>query len=322
MHIGNLTIQNKACLAPMAGITDTPFRLMAKTFGAGLVFSELVSAEGIARRNEKTLQLLRFLPEERPIGIQLFGTNPEAFRKAVPIVLEFSPDWIDLNFGCPAKKVVKRGAGSALLKNLSQIQAIAEAVVSISPVPVTAKIRTGWDSKQIVAVEVAQLLQQVGISAITVHARTKEDGFKNRADWSTIRAVREAVSIPVIGNGDVYTPQDAKRMIEETGCDMVMIGRGALGRPWIFQHIQHFLDTGRLLEDPPFSERIDICLRHYQLALKYLPKQRAVFEMRKHVGWYLKSIPGAKEFRQKVFQLTSPQQVIEQLQAFRKKNFP
>ncbi len=276
-----------------------------------------MSAEGIARRNEKSLKLLRFLPEERPIGIQLFGTNPDAFREAVFIVQEFSPDFIDLNLGCPAKKVVKRGAGVALLKNFSQIQAITEAVVSTSQIPVTAKIRSGWDQKQIVAVEVAKLLQQAGISAITVHARTKEDGFKNRADWSIIRTVKEQVSIPVIGNGDIGSPQDAKRMLEETGCDMVMVGRGALGRPWIFQRIQHFLDTGKVLEEPPIPERIEICLRHYRLALEHLPEQRTVFEMRKHIGWYLKGIPGAKEFRQKVFQLTNPKEVIEHLQAFR-----
>ena len=300
----------------MAGITDIPFRLMARKYHVGLVFTGLISVDGLVRKSEKTLRLFRFLPEERPIGIQLFGHDPQVFREAVSIISEFSPDLIDLNLGCPAKSVVKRGAGAALLKNLSQIQKIAEAVVPSSPVPVTAKIRSGWDDSSIVAVEIAKILEATGISAVTVHARTKDKGFKGKADWSVIQAVRQAVSIPVIGNGDVTSPQEAKQMLEQTGCDMVMVGRGALGRPWIFHHIEHYLKTGTLLEEPSFREQIENCLEHYRLALQYLPENRAVYEMRKHIAWYVKGMPGASEFRKEIFMFTDPEQVISRLCAF------
>jgi len=316
MTILNLNILGKTCLAPMAGITDIPFRLMARKYHVGLVFTGLISVDGLVRKSEKTLRLFRFLPEERPIGIQLFGHDPQVFREAVSIISEFSPDLIDLNLGCPAKSVVKRGAGAALLKNLSQIQKIAEAVVPSSPVPVTAKIRSGWDDSSIVAVEIAKILEATGISAVTVHARTKDKGFKGKADWSVIQAVRQAVSIPVIGNGDVTSPQEAKQMLEQTGCDMVMVGRGALGRPWIFHHIEHYLKTGTLLEEPSFREQIENCLEHYRLALQYLPENRAVYEMRKHIAWYVKGMPGASEFRKEIFMFTDPEQVISRLCAF------
>jgi tRNA-dihydrouridine synthase B len=298
-----------AVLAPMAGYTDSGFRRLCKRFGAGLVFTELISAEGLARNGKKTWQLIRFLEEERPIGIQLFGGEPDVMAEAARRVETVRPDFIDLNFGCPARKVVRRGEGSALLKDLRRLEEIARAVVESVRTPVTAKIRSGWDDDQIVAEETSRILDASGVAAVSVHARTQKMGFRGRADWDVIRRVKKSVRIPVIGNGDVTTAEDALRMMRETGCDSVMIGRGVFGKPWVFGQINAMLGNGGAREEPSHRERIDIAIEHLHLAVETSGECRAVREMRKHIGWYLKGIPEHHEIKQKVFRLESAAEV-------------
>ncbi|MDM7924809.1 MAG: tRNA dihydrouridine synthase DusB [bacterium] len=317
MRIFDLEIPEKAVLAPMAGIADSPFRLMARACGAGMVFSELVSADGLVRNSGKTRRLMDFLPEERPFGIQLFGHDPAVLAEAAKIAEALQPDCLDLNFGCPARKVVRRGAGVGVMTDLDRMGRIAEGVVRAVRLPVSAKIRTGWEEGKPVAVEAAKILESCGIRALTLHGRSGQAAFRGAADWSVIRAVRESVSIPVIGNGDIVSAADALRMLTETGCDLVMIGRGALGRPWIFSAVRTLVETGRPSEDPPFRDRIDACLEHYRTALRLLPEAKAVREMRKHIAWYTRGMPGAAELRREAFTLTDPEDVRTRLEAFR-----
>jgi len=300
----------------MAGAADSAFRMIAKEGGAAMVYSELVSAEGLVRDSCKTHDLMVFSPQERPIGIQLFGSEPKSMAEAARHVEALQPDLIDINFGCPVKKVIKHGAGSAVLKDLSLLRSIVHAVVQASHLPVTMKIRIGWDHESIVAVEAARICECEGASAITVHARTRSMGYSGKADWTVIRQVKEAVQIPVFGNGDVITPQDAKHMLDETGCDLVMIGRGAMGRPWIFQHVHHFLQTGELLLEPTLDERFKICLKHLDLSIQQKGEKRAVREMRKQFGWYIKGLRGASQLRAELFQMTEREAVHARLQAF------
>jgi len=287
----------------MAGVADSAFRLMAVRYGACLVYSELVSSEGLVRDSARTEELLHFSEEERPIGIQLFGSDPAVMAEAARRAEAFQPDLIDLNFGCPVKKVVKHGAGAALLRDLSRLGEIMREVVRAVRIPVTGKIRSGWDEKSVVAVGAARIIEAEGAAAVAVHPRTRGMGYAGRADWAIIRDIKQAVGIPVIGNGDIVAPQDAGRMIDETGCDAVMIGRGAMGRPWIFGQIRRFLGTGEVLPDPSPEERIRICLTHYDLAVRKMGERRALKEMRKHAAAYVKCLPGAAEIRRRLFQL-------------------
>lgn len=305
-------IKGKAVLAPMARVADSPFRLICKEFEAGLVFTEIVSADGLIRGREDHLNLL---PEERPIGVQLFGNDPEVMARAAQIAERYDPDLIDLNFCCPARKAVKAGAGVAILKNLNLLRDITAAVVKAVKIPVTAKIRSGWSKNSIVAVEAAEILDDCGVAAITIHPRTWEDGFKGKADWRLIAEVKKAVSIPVIGNGDVRTPWDAKRMLEETGCDLVMIGRGALGKPWIFREVNHFLERGELPSPPSPREKLMICLNHLHLAHR-LQGKRGLPVLKKHIGWYIKGLPYNTKLRTEIFQTKSYFEIREKLMRY------
>lgn len=300
----------------MAGVADNAFRLMAKSGGASLVFTELISADGLVRNSPKSHQLSEFSPEERPIGVQLFGSDPEIVAEAARRVCEVRPDFIDLNFGCPAKKVVQCGAGAALLRELPRMRAIVKAVVSAVSVPVSGKIRSGWDASHIVATDASRILEEEGACMITVHARTKKMRFQGEADWRIIREVKTSVSIPVIGNGSVQSAEDGMTMLEETGCDLVMIGRGALGKPWIFRQVDRYLETGEKLDDPSYRERIEVCLKHYRTALKMVGKERGVKEMRKHIGWYLKGMPGSCTIKQEILSMVDPAEVESRLHAY------
>ncbi len=296
--IGNLLLDSKLVLAPLAGVTDSSFRLVCRMNGASLVYTEMVSADGVRRGNERTLELLEFLPEERPVGIQLFGSDPGVVAAAAARVMELSPDLIDLNFGCPARKVVGRDAGSALLNNLALLRKIASAAVAAVSVPVTAKIRSGWDQKTVNADKVAAMLADCGVSAVTVHARSRADKFTGKADWDVIGRAKSAVGIPVIGNGDVTEPEDAVRMLRETGCDAVMVGRGALGNPWIFDRARRLVDTGELVPPPTVRERLDMLLAHMALVERRSDRSlHSLYPMRKHVGWYTKGLPGSSGLR-------------------------
>lgn len=298
-----------SALAPLAGWSDSPFRQLCREFGADLVFSEMISADGTVRNQAKTITLAEFSESERPIGLQIFGAEPETVAEAVRILSRLKPDFIDLNFGCPAKKVVRRGAGSALLKDLPLMQKIAAAAVRATDLPVTAKLRSGWDAASINAVEAAKRLADVGIAALTVHPRTQTMQFSGKADWQIIRQVVEAVSIPVIGNGDVKSAADARRMLDETGCRGVMVGRAACGNPWIFLQIRRYLDRGIPPSDPSPAERAQTALDHLQRTIEKMGERQAVAFMRKQLIHYFKGLPHASLIRQQLVTATGFQDV-------------
>ncbi len=314
--ICGLCLSGRTVLAPMAGAADSAYRLMAKEFGAALVFTELTSADGLIRKSQKTFQLMEFSPEERPIGIQLFGYDARTMAEAALIAEKLRPDLIDLNFGCPSKKIVRRGAGAAVMKDVARLHSIVKAVVETVRTPVSVKIRSGWDANSINAAEAAQCAERAGACLITVHPRTQAMGFGGNAEWDFIRQVKESVSVPIVGNGDVLTPLDAKRMLDETGCDLVMVGRGSLGRPWIFRQINQLLEQGKTEIDPPPGERIRICLRHFQKAVALLGEKKGVLEMRKHIGWYLKGMQGNGPLRTELYSMTDPRKIAERLIEF------
>ena len=300
--IGPIEIKSKALLAPMAGVTGHPFRLLCKDQGAGLVYTEFVSANGIIRENEKTLNLMKFTESERPIGVQIFGESPEILAQSAKYIEEVvKPDLIDLNFGCPVPKVTKKGAGSAILRDLPLMDEVARAVVEAVSIPVTAKIRSGWNHGCIVAPVAAAALQDAGIVALTLHPRTTKQLYTGEADWSLITETRKAISIPLIGNGDITSAQDAKRMLDETGCDAVMIGRRALGNPWIFNEINQYLKYGTLPEAVRLLDRMKLCHRHLYMEVQAMGNFRGTNYIKKHLSWYLKGFPGASSYRVRLY---------------------
>jgi tRNA-dihydrouridine synthase B len=300
MDIREVLKQNPLVLAPMAGITDFPFRMICRELGAGLLFSEMVSVEALIRDHKRTRGMLQSDPAERPVVFQLFGSKPASMAEAAHIVSQGAVDFIDINMGCPVPKILKSGAGAALLRDLGLAKEIMAAVVQYSKVPVTVKIRLGWDAKNIVAEDVAEAAESVGVAAVTVHGRTKAQGFSGHADWSMIRVVKRSVGIPVIGNGDVRSAHDAKRMMDETGCDGVMIGRAIQGYPWIFREAKQYLETGIVPSHPSPEERQTVMLRHVRDMVSVLGEDLGVREMRKHLCWYTKGLPEGAEFRERV----------------------
>lgn len=311
MNIGGLSIAGRAVLAPMAGVTDRAFRELCMRFGAALVISEMVSSKGLQYNDRKTEQLMLLGAEEHPAAIQLFGCEPDAMALAAKKALAYGPELIDINMGCPAPKITGGGSGSALMKTPELCGELVAAVKAAVPVPVTVKIRKGWDGASVNAVRVAKLCEQAGADAITVHGRTRADQYAPPADWSIIRAVREAVAIPVIGNGDVTDAASAARMLEQTGCDAVMIGRGALGNPWVFQQVNAYLEHGASLPPPGLSERLAVLMRHVERMCAYKGESRAMNEARKHVGWYLKGLHGAAAFRRRAGALSSMDELAD-----------
>lgn len=291
--IGNVEIKNQVVLAPMAGISNTAYRQIIKEMGAGLIFAEMVSDKALVYGSEKTFDLLKMSDMERPIAQQIFGSDVDSFVKAAKLVEDkMHPDIIDINMGCPVPKVaIKSQAGSALLKNPDKIKEIVSAVVNAVSVPVTVKIRSGWDANSVNAVEVAKVIEEAGASAITVHGRTRAQGYSGNADWNIIKQVKEMVSIPVIGNGDVTSAEKAKEMLDFTGCDAVMIGRGVLGNPWLINECVSYLESGIIPLKPSAREKIEMLKRHYQLLVDSTSEKQAILEIRTHALWYIKGMP-------------------------------
>lgn len=311
MKIGNLEIKGHAALAPMAGVADRAFRELCTSYGAAYVISEMVSSKGLTMQDKKSKELLFLSEKERPAGAQIFGDNPEIMAQAALKTMSFNPEFIDINMGCPAPKIAGNGGGSALLKNPPLISEIVESVVKVSPVPVTVKIRIGWDKDTINAVEVAKRIEAAGASALTVHGRTRTQMYAPPVYLDEIAKVKKAVSIPIIGNGDIVDSKSAKQMLDETGCDFLMIGRGALGRPWIFDSVNAYLENGTKLTEPPIEERMRVMIEHIRLICEYKGERVGMREARKHAAWYIKGIRGAAAFRQEVGTLSSMEQLEE-----------
>lgn len=303
MKIGNVKVNGKVVMAPMAGISNSAYRRICKEMGCGLIYAEMVSDKAIFYNNQKTIDMLYMQDCERPIAQQIFGNDKESFVVAAKYIEEvMHPDIIDINMGCPVPKIAVRSqAGSALLKNPEKIKEIVKSVVNAVSCPVTVKIRSGWDSNSINATSVAKIIEEAGASAITIHPRTRAQGYSGVADWNIIKQVKEAVNIPVIGNGDIKNCFDAKRMMDETGCDLVMVGRGCLGNPWIFKEINEYLEKGIIMDKPTTKEKIDMCLKHFNYLLETENENQAVLEIRSHIACYLKGIESSKEVKDKIF---------------------
>ena len=318
IKIGNVEIKGKVVLAPMAGICNSAFRKIIKEEGAALIYAEMVSDKAIFYQNNKTKEMLFMEEIERPIAQQIFGSDVETFVEAARYIeKEMHPDIIDINMGCPVPKVaVKAQAGSALLKNPDKIYDIVSAVVKTVKCPVTVKIRSGWDSKSINAVEVAKICEKAGASAICIHPRTRSQGYSGEADWNIIKMVKENVHIPVIGNGDIKNVFDAKKMLDETGCDLIMVGRGVLGNPWLVSDINNYLDKGILPAKRTYVEKIDMCLKHLDYLKKIKCEKLVCLEIRNHIAWYLKGLKNSNEVKEKVYKAQSICDIISILKAF------
>ena len=320
MKIGPVEFESPFVLAPLAGVSDSPFRQLAREQGASGVYTEMVSADGLARGNAATVDYCRFEPRERPIGIQLFGSDPgimaDATRVLCDLPAERRPDLIDINMGCPVRKVVNRCAGAALLNDVPLLAEIVRRMSEVSTVPVTAKIRLGWDGRSQNVVEVSRALEQSGARAVAIHARTRAEKFEGHAHWDMIAAAREAVGIPVIGNGDVRSAEDAARMLDTTGCDGVMLGRAAFGDPWIFRRIHAWMERRETLPPPTAAERLETGIRHLRLLVSDVGETVAAKEMRKHVAWYIRGLPHSARVREQVNRSRTAAELAELLTSY------
>ena len=319
LKIGNVELKNNIILAPMAGVTDLPFRIIVEKFNPGLVCTEMVSSKALFYGDEKTKQLLKTDGEKRPISMQIFGSDPESMGFAAKYVSEIA-DIVDINMGCPAPKVVKNGDGSRLLLDLEKVEEIIKAVVANSKVPVTLKFRKGWNNENIVACEVAKIAEKNGISAIIIHGRTRDEFYSGKADLDIIKKVKESVNIPVIGNGDITDEESAKHMFEYTGVDGIMIGRGSMGNPWIFEQIQHYLETGEKLPRPTSLEKFEILKEHIELDIAEKGEAVALNEMRKHIACYTKNMKDSSSFRNEINHISNKDELLEKIEEYFKNN--
>ena len=310
--IGNIELKNNVVLAPMAGISNSAYRTIIKEMGAGLIYAEMVSDKALSYGSQKTIDMLYMTDIERPIAQQIFGSDKESFVKAAQYIEKtMKPDIIDINMGCPVPKVaIKSQAGSALLKNPQKVKEIVEAVVTSVPIPVTVKIRSGWDEKSINAIEIAKVVESAGASAITIHGRTRSQGYSGKVDYEIIKKVKEAVSIPVIGNGDIIDIESAKKMFA-TGVDAIMIGRGVLGNPWLIRELVSYFEEGIILDKPTNKERLEMCFHHMEYLSKIKCEKVTVLEMRSHIAWYLKGLPDSIDTKNKCFKATTIQELKE-----------
>ena len=304
-YIGDVEIKGKLCLGPMAGVTDLPFRLLCKEKGVDLVCTEMVSAKGIKYNNKNTKELLELDNRERPVAIQIFGSDPDIMADMSKKIEDMDFDILDINMGCPVPKVVNNGEGSALMNNPALVGQIVSKVSKAIKKPVTVKIRKGFTKDSINAVEIAKIAEESGAAAVAAHGRTREQYYSGKADWDIIARVKEAVSIPVIGNGDIFTPEDAYRMIKETACDAIMIARGARGNPWIFEQIKEYLETGVIKAKPDFDQLVDMIIRHARMSIELKGEYIGMREMRKHVAWYTSGYPGSAKLRNRVNEMES-----------------
>lgn len=313
MKFGDFEVSNEVFLAPMAGVTDLPFRLICKKYDCGLLYTEMINAKALCYEDVNTKKMLNILDEEHPVAVQIFGSEPEFMGRAAKILNEYPNEILDINMGCPAPKVVKNGDGSALMKNPKLAKQVLESVVENSLKPVTLKIRKGWDDNSINALEIAKIAEDVGVSAITIHGRTREQYYSGNADWDIIKELKENIKIPIIGNGDVSSIEDAIKMKESTNCDAIMIGRGTQGNPWIFKRINHYLKTSEILPEPTLEEKVEVAICHMELSIKEHGEYVAVREMRKHIGWYLKGIKNSARIRDQINKMENSKDVINTL---------
>ena len=316
MKIGNVQLDNEVFLSPMAGVTDLPFRTICKEKGCGMLYTEMINAKALCYDDENTKKMLRMDKDEHPVAVQIFGSDPEFMGKAAIIMNQYPNEILDINMGCPAPKVVKNGDGSALMRNPKLAAEVLTAVVKNSEKPVTLKIRKGWDDESVNAVEIAKIAEECGISALAIHGRTREQFYSGKADWDIIAEIKQAINIPVIGNGDVFEVEDAVNMLEKTKCDAIMIGRGAQGNPWIFNRINHYMKTGEILPEPTLEEKITTAIRHMNLAVAEHGDYVAVREMRKHIGWYLKGLKNSAKYRDQINKITDYKEVIAMLEEY------
>lgn len=309
LAIGNVPLANQVIMAPLAGITDQAFRVIAKSFGCSLVTTEMISDMGLIYGQSRTYRIASTSGEERPVAVQIFGSEPDTMGKAARIVQDLGADIIDINMGCPTPKIVKNGEGAALMLDIPRCREIIRAVVAEARVPVTVKMRSGWDQEHLTYLELGRVAEAEGAAALTLHPRTRMQFFAGKADWGQIRQLKQEVGIPVVGNGDIRTPQDAKRMLDETGCDAIMVGRAALGNPFLLRAIAAYLETGMIPDPPDRKERTQVAMRHLQLAIEFKGEWVAVREMRKQLAWYVKGHPGAAHIRAELNAATSREEI-------------